>query len=565
MGLLNSGLFILTILGSLALFLFGMKLMSESLQRMGGNQLHKIFSTVASNKYKAIFSGVLVTGIIQSSSAVTVMLVSFINAGFFTLTQGLGIMMGANIGTTVTAWLVSYFGFHFDFNIVLLPMLGLALPFLFFQSAGKRSVGEFFIGFALLFLGLQFMKNALPGVSENSEFVNFISGITGSGLSSILLFIGAGLVITLIIQSSSATMALTMVICYNGWISYEAAAAMILGENIGTTITAIIASVMANRPAKRLALGHLLFNVFGVIWMLIFFSFFVKLSAIATAYISGSSPLDTAFAVPVGLSVFHTGFNLLNTLLLAGFIPYFRKLLEIIIPLRSNEKKNFRLKYIRSGFMTMNEIPLLQAREEILIFGKHISYMFNLIPEYLIEKRERKYLKLQKRIFKFEEQSDEMELEIRHYLTRAAEQDLTEAGSRCISSMLKIIDDIESMADQCMQMESTIDRKNRENAWFTQEMRDDLAVLFGLVNNAIDNMNLNLSKEYRPGILAKATEAELKINEFRSKLLLENRSRLDKGESTYQQVLFFTELVSQCEKLADHIINVNQAIASNVR
>jgi len=565
MELFNDGLLILTILGSLALFLYGMKLMSKSLQRIGGNRLRTIFSTIASNKYKAVLSGFLITGMIQSSSAVTVMLVSFINAGFFTLAQGLGIMMGANIGTTVTAWLVTYFGFHFDLNIILLPILGISLPFLFTASARKRSIGEFLMGFAILFLGLQFMKNSLPELSESSELLNLIRNIGGSGTGSVLIYTGLGLIITLIIQSSSATIALTMVMCHNGWITYEGAAAMVLGENIGTTITANIAAIIGNRSSKRLALGHTLFNVFGFIWMLIFFSFFVKLSAIVTVYISGSSPIDNIYAVPIGISVFHTGFNILNTILFIGFIPLFKKLLEYIIPLKINEKKNFKLTYIRSGFLTMSEISLLQAREEILVFGKHISYMFNLIPEYLVEKRDRKYIKLQKRILKCEDQADEMEIQIRYYLTRTAEQDLTESGSRRISSMLKIIDDLESMADQCMQMERTIDKKNKENAWFTQEMRDNLAALFSLVNEAIDNMNINLSHEYRPGILAKATETELKINEFRDQLLVENRLRIDNGEYTYQHALFFNELVSQCEKLADHIINVNQAIASNIK
>lgn len=565
MAILNNGLSILTILGALALFLFGMKLMSEALQRFGGNRVRKLFSSIASNKYKAIFAGFLVTGLIQSSSAVTVMLVSFINAGFFSLIQGLGIMMGANIGTTVTAWLVTYFGFHFDFNIVLLPIMGLALPFLFMPTASKRAIGEFLLGFALLFLGLQFMKNAFPDMTSDSGLTTLISGISGDSPYSLLLFAGIGLVITFVIQSSSATIALTMVLSHNGWIGYEAAAAMVIGENIGTTITANIAAIMANRSAKRLALGHTLFNVFGALWMLIFFSFFIKISAQATAFITGQSPLQNPDAVPVGLSIIHSGFNIINTAILAGLIPYFKQLLEWIIPLRNNEKKNFRLKYFRSGFMTINEISLLQAREEILIFGKHISFMFNLIPEYLIEKRERKYEKLQKRIQKSEEQADEMELEIRYYLTRTAEQDLTEAASRKVSSMLKIIDDIESIADQCVQMEKTINRKNQEKAWFTQEMRDDLASLFSLVNEAIDNMNFNLSQEYRPGILAKSAELELKINALRDKLLNDNRIRVDKGEYTYQNAAFFNELVSQCEKLADHVINVNQAIASNAR
>ena len=510
-------------------------------------------------------SGLVVTAVIQSSTTVTVMLVSFTNAGFFTLAQALGIMMGANIGTTITAWLVSYFGFNFDLSVILLPILGLTLPFLFIPSASKRSVGEFLIGFAILFLGLQFLKNSLPDISGNEELLKMISGISAYGMGSALLFILAGFVITVIVRASSATIALTMVMCHNGWITYDAAAAMVLGENIGTTVTANIAAIVANRSAKRLALGHMLFNIIGTVWVLIFFSFFVRLSASAALSITGYSPVDNVDSVPVGLSVFHSGFNILNTLLFAGFIPFFKKLLEIIIPLKVNEKKSFSLKYFNRGYLALNEMSLLQAREEIYNFGKHVAYMFSLIPEYLIEKREKKYLKLQKSIYKCEEQADEMEAEIRNYLTHTAEQDLTEAGSRKISSMLKIIDDIESIADQCIQMERTINRKNIENAWFTQEMRDDINDLFDLIKEAIDNMNVNLSQDYRPGILAKASETELKINELRDRLLHENNLRVERGESTYQKAAFFTNLVSQCEKLGDHIINVNQAIASNVK
>ncbi|MFH1119458.1 MAG: Na/Pi cotransporter family protein [Bacteroidota bacterium] len=565
MPFIDSTILILTILGSLTLFLYGMKLMSESLQKIGGSSLRGIFSFMASTRARAIVSGLVVTAVIQSSTTVTVMLVSFTNAGFLTLTQALGLMMGANIGTTITAWLVSYFGFQFDLSVILLPVLGLTLPLLFFPSAGKRSIGEFLVGFAILFLGLQFLKNSLPDISGNSSLLGMISGISDYGLGSALLFALAGIMITVIVRASSATIALTMVMCHNGWITYEDAAAMVLGENIGTTLTANIAAVVANRSAKRLALGHTLFNVSGTMLVLIFFSFFVGLSADAARAFTGISPLDDVASVPVGLSVFHSGFNLLNTLLLAGFVPYFRKLLEFLIPLKTNEKKNFSLKYISPGYLSLSEMSLLQAREEIHNFGKHVAFMFSLIPEYLIEKHEKKYLKLKKRIYKSENQADEMEAEIRHYLTRTAEQDLTESGSRKISSMLKIIDDLESMADQCMQMERTINRKNAENEWFTQGMREDINSMFLLIREALDNMNLNLSQEYRPGILAKASETELRINELRDQLLSVNNLRVESGESTYQKASIFTNLVSQCEKLGDHIINVNQAIASNSR
>ncbi|PKP48768.1 MAG: Na/Pi cotransporter [Bacteroidetes bacterium HGW-Bacteroidetes-11] len=556
---------ILTILGSLMLFLFGMKLMSESLQRISGNRLRNIFSSIASNRLKAITAGVVVTGVIQSSSAVTVMLVSFVNAGLLSLSQAIGIMMGANMGTTVTAWLITLFGFKFEFTTILLPVLGLALPFLFLPGARNKSLGEFLIGFSILFLGLQFMKNSLPGIDENSPIVAFITSISSQGTGSYLLFAAAGFLITLLIQSSSATIALTFVMCHNGYIGYDAAAAMILGENLGTTVTANIAAIVANRSAKRLAFSHTLFNLTGIIWALLFFRFLVGISYNLADYITGNSPIESEAIVPLGLSIFHTGFNVLNTLILVWFIPSIKHLLEIIIPLRPNEKKSFKLRYFKSRFMAINEVDILQAHEQISYFGRHVAYMFNLIPEYLIEKREQKSEKIQKRLYKSEEQADELDREITDYITRIAENDLSEANSRKVRAMLKITDDLESIADQCLQMERTIRRKNEASAWFTQEMRDDLFELFNLVKESLNTMNENLAGDYRPGILAKATEHELKVNELRDKLIQSNKLRLEAGEYQYKHASFYAELLNQCEKLADHVINVNQAIASNIK
>ncbi|KAF0201427.1 MAG: hypothetical protein FD170_2744 [Bacteroidetes bacterium] len=556
---------VLTILGSLMLFLFGMKLMSESLQRISGNRLRNILSSIASNRLKAITAGVVVTGVIQSSSAVTVMLVSFVNAGLLSLTQGIGIMMGANIGTTVTAWLITLFGFKFEFTIILLPVLGLALPFLFLPGARNRSLGEFLIGFSILFLGLQFMKDALPGIDENSPIVAFITSISSQGAGSYLLFAAVGFLMTLLIQSSSATIALTFVMCHNGYIGYDAAAAMILGENLGTTATANIAAIVANRSARRIALSHTLFNLVGTLWAFVFFKFLVTISYDLSAYITGNLPIANESIVPLGLSIFHTGFNVINTLILVWFVPYIKRLLEIIIPLMPNEKKSFKLRYFKSRFMAINDVDILQAHEQISYFGRHVAYMFNLIPEYLIEKREQKSEKIQKRLYKSEEQADELEREITDYITRIAENDLSEANSRKVRAMLKITDDLESIADQCLQMERTIRRKNEASAWFTQEMRDDLFELFNLVKESLNTMNENLAGDYRPGILSKATEHELKVNELRDKLIQNNKLRLEAGEYNYKHASFYAELLNQCEKLADHVINVNQAIASNIK
>jgi phosphate:Na+ symporter len=565
MGNFDTVIALLTLLGSLTLFLFGMKLMSESLQLFSGNRLRSVFSSIASNKVKAIAAGFLVTGLIQSSSAVTVMLVSFVNAGLLSLIQALGLMMGANIGTTVTAWLITFFGFKFEFTTILLPVLGLSLPLLFLPGARNRAAGEFLLGFAILFLGLQFLKNSLPGIDESSPIISFITTISNYGTGKYLIYASAGLLITLIIQSSSATIALTFVICNQGYISYEAAAAMILGENLGTTITANLAAIVANRSAKRLALGHTLFNFFGLIWAFAFFGFLVKLSSDAASFITGNSTFLAKAPIPLGLSIFHSGFNLINTLLLFGLIPYFKKLLEKIIPLRSNEKKSYRLRYFKSRFLAMNEIDILQVHEEIMNFGKLATAMFNLIPEYLMEKGDDKYEKLRKRIYKYEEQSDEIDREITHFLTRISENNLSEANSRRVTAMFKITDDIESIADQCFQMERVIQKKNEAKAWFSQEMRDELFSLFSLVNEAMATMTENLSQEYRPGILAKAAENEIKINELRDKLLQKNKQRIESGENDYKHAEFYVELIKHCETLADHIINVNQAIASNTK
>jgi len=563
MGNFDTLITILTILGSLTLFLFGMKLMSESLQRFSGNRLKAIFSSIASNRLKAITAGFIVTGVIQSSSAVTVMLVSFVNAGLFSLSQSLAIMMGANIGTTVTAWLITLFGFKFEFSSILLPILGISLPFLFLPGARNRSFGEFMLGFAILFLGIQFLKNSLPDIDENSSILTFFTTISKQVTFKYLIFAGAGLIITMILQSSSATIALTIVMCSKGYITYDAAAAMVLGENLGTTITANVAAIVANRAAKRLALGHALFNFFGLIWAFVFFNSLVSFSSDAAMMISGNSNMPGNTLYPLGLSILHSSFNLINTLILAWFIPSFRKLLEQIIPLKTNEKQSYKLRYFKSRFMAMNDVDILQAHEEIHNFGKHVSDMFSLIPEYLLQKGENKSESLRNSIYKCEEQSDQLDTEITNFLTRIAENDLTEANSRRLTAMFKITDEIESIADRCLEMEHTIRSKNEAKAWFSQEMRDELFSVFNLVKEALNTMNENLSHEYNPEILVRASEYENKINELRDKLVHLNNRRIETGEYNHTQATFYDELLNQCEKLADHVINVNQAIAGN--
>lgn len=556
---------ILSVLGSLALFLYGMKTMSEALQKLGGEYLRRTFSKIALNRTKGFLTGFLVTGTIQSSTAVTVMLVSFVNAGLFTLDQTLSLMIGANVGTTITAWLITFIGFQTGFSVILLPIMACTLPLLFRKNRKYRYFAGLITGFVLIFTGFYFLKESLSSISDQTRFLLTISGLSDESLGTDLLFVGAGILLTIILRSSSATTALTMVMCYNGWMGFENAAAMIVGENIGTTFTANVAARIATNPARRLALAHTLFNTIGLIWCFISFNFFVQVTADFTFQLSGSSPLTNRFAAPFGLALFHSGFNLLNAGLVFLFYKWFNKLLVVIIPVKSNEGKKTGLRYIDTGYLSMSEMDFLQVQDEILHYGQHIANMFSLIPTYLLEKRDEKFLKIQKKLFKYEETADQQEIVLNNYLTKMAANDLTESGSRKVSSMLKMVDDMESIGDQCMQLEKTIRMKNEANAWLTPEMRDEILKFFDLVKDAINNMNFNLARDYKPGILVKATELELMINDARDSLITFNKKNVEAGQYSFLHAAFFNDIANQCEKIGDHIINVNQAIASNLK
>lgn len=556
---------VLSVLGSLALFLFGMKTMSEALQKLIGGQLRKSFSLMASNKAKGFLTGFLVSGTIQSSTAVTILLVSFINVGFLTLYQALPVMIGANVGTTVTAWLITLLGFHSGLSLYLLPLMAFTLPLLFRKNKKYRFIAELITGFVLIFTGFYFLQESLPSINAGSGFVESISTLSFSNLGTDLIYTLLGVVLTILIRSSSAATALTMVMCFNGWMNFENAAAMIIGENIGTTLTANMSARFTTNPSKRLALAHSLFNIIGAVLFFIFFKYLVDATVKLTTSIYGYSPSDYNYAIPVGLSIFHSGFNIIMAVLTFPFLKLFGKLPEMIIPLKQNESRKVSLKYIDTGYLSMNEMSLLQVQEEISNYGKQVAEMFSLIPDYLSEKREDKFTKLQRKIYKNEEKADAKEIIISNYLTRLGANGLTENASRKVSSMLKIIDDIESIADQCMQLEKSIRLKNEANAWLTPEIREKIFDMFRLVNEALENMNKNLAKNYTPGILIKATEIELKINNARDNFISFNNKNIELGDYTYQKGAFFTDIVNHCEKIGDHIINVNQAIATNIK
>ena len=550
----------LTLVGSLGLFLFGMRMMSEALQRVAGSRMRNILSAMTSNRFLAVFTGFLVTVIIQSSSATTVMVVSFVNAGLLSLIQSIGVIMGANIGTTVTGWLISLLGFKVSISAYALPLIGISLPLIFSIKTSRRTWGEFVVGFALLFMGLEALKGSVPDIKANPEILGFLSEYTHLGFGSILIFLGIGTFLTIIIQSSSATMALTFVMCNQGWISFELAAAMIMGENIGTTITANIAASVGHTPAKRAAFVHFLFNILGVIWMLIVFTPFVHtIDSLVTRH-GGVSPSVNPSAIPIALSIFHTSFNVINVLIFVWFIPLFKILVEKIIPLKEDDDEEFRLQYITTGLLSTPDLSLFQARKEVQFFAKHTKKMFGFIQKLINEKTDAKFNKLFAKIEKYERISDEVEVEIANYLSMVNQSKLSNTGRRQARSIMKQVSDLESIADSNFNLARTIKRMRERKVKFTPEVMKKLELMFDLVEESLSIMFDNLSEESENINFSKAMEIETEINTYRNQLKVEHLDNLKNGIYKYDIGIIFNDLFSECEKLADYVINVSEAL-----
>ncbi len=551
----------LRLVGSLGMFLYGMKIMSEALQRVAGSKLRSILSAMTANRFLGVFTGFLVTTVIQSSSATTVMVVSFVNAGLITLVESIGVIMGANIGTTVTGWLISILGFKFTISNYVLPLLGLGLPLVFSKSTQRRSTGEIMIGFALLFLGLDYLKASMPSIDENPELLAFLQNYTNLGFGSIILFMMVGTVLTFLIQSSSATMALTFVMVNQGWISFEHAAAMVLGENIGTTITANIAASVGNLSARRAALVHLLFNLAGVLWMLILFKPFTGWVAGWVHAINGESPANDPTLVPIALSLFHTAFNIINTAVFIWFVPQLRDLVVKILPQKVSEEEEFRLQYITAGLMTTPELSLLQARRETQFFAKHTIKMFGFVQKLLREVSDKKFNKLYARIEKYETISDEVELEIANYLNEVAQGKLSDFGRRRLRSMLKLVSDLESIGDSNYNLARTINRMHDNKIILPEEVLQKLETMFVLVQEALEQMRDNLEKDEKMVNLVRSRQLEAGINNFRNQLKTEHLEYLRTGIYAYEAGIIFNDLFSESEKLADYAINVSEALS----
>jgi phosphate:Na+ symporter len=553
---------ILKLIGALGFFIYGMKIMSEGIQKAAGKRLRSILSAMTKNRFFGVMTGFLITSLVQSSSATTVMTVSFVNAGLLSLVESAGVMMGANIGTTITGWLVSYFGFKFKIVTIALPIIAFGMPMMFAKNSTIKSWGEFMIGFALLFMGLNELKDAVPNLKENPELLSFLAKYTNLGMLTTLLFIAVGALLTIIIQSSSAAMTLTFVMCFNGWIPFEVAACMVLGENIGTTITAELASLVGNVHAKRSARVHSLFNVIGVTWMIFVLPYYLELVTwFSTAVMGNTSPYEDSESVPFALSYFHTAFNLSNVLLLIGFVPHLVKIAVKTVPSKGDLDEVFHLEYIGSGLMSAPELSVIEAGKEVAKFGKLTKKLAGLVPKLLVETDRKQLNLLHERIKKYEEITDRMEAEIADYLGKTSTGKLSENSSLKIRSMLSIISDLERIADICYQMSKVVERKNSKKVWFSPEQRTNLLDMFKIAELALDHMVLVLESPPEDDFLEKAQEIEKQINRTRNRLRKEHLVNTEKGEYSFQSGIIYNDLFSSIEKIGDHVINVSEAVA----
>lgn len=551
---------ILKIVGSLGLFLYGMTLLSESLQKVAGDKMRGILAAMTSNSFKRVLTGLFITAIIQSSSATTVMVVSFVNAGLLTLAQSVGVIMGANIGTTITAWVITLLGFKVDISVISIPLIGIGFIFMMLKSRKKKSIGELIIGFALLFLGLSFLKNSVPDLTTTPHVLEFIKEWTSFGFGSVLIFIFIGTLLTIVLQSSSATMALTLVMSSYGWIPFEMAAALVLGENIGTTITANIAAAVANVSARRAALAHSVFNLVGITWVLVFFNPILNLVAAITESLGAGNPFVDSSSTLYGLSLLHTLFNVTNTLLLVWFTPQIVKLVTYAIKPPKTEEV-FRLKFIQGGILNTSELSLTQAKQEIVSFARLSQRQFEYARQAIHDSEKSNFEALFTKLEEYEQITDRIELEIANYLNDVAKGEISEESGKRIQAMYTIISELESIGDSGYNVARILQRKNVYNSKLNPEMITKIDRMLDLLDNAFSHMITNLELGYTQiENINSAEDAENSINEYRNHLKEEHLLNLEHNIYNYQTGVFYMDLIAECEKVGDYIINVSEAI-----
>ncbi|WP_456462366.1 Na/Pi cotransporter family protein [Reichenbachiella sp.] len=552
---------ILKLVGALGFFIYGMKVMSESIQKVAGDSLRSVMSIITSNRVSGVFTGFLTTAIIQSSSATTVMVVSFVNAGLLKLRQAIGVIMGANIGTTITAVLILVFGFSkFSISHYTLPIIAVGFPMLFAKKVELKYWGEFLIGFALLFMGLSELKGAVPDLKHNPEILAWITDLNNLGFLSVVIAVLIGTILTVVVQSSSAAMAITLIMCDNGWIPYDMAAGIVLGENIGTTITANLAALVGNVHAKRAALAHFMFNVFGVVWMLLIFNFYINGIDSIMVSTGNGSPLNETGAIKWGLTYFHISFNILNTAIMIWFVPQIESVVTKLISSKDEEDEEFHLEFIGTQLMRTAELSLMEARKEVAKFSKHVVKMSKFVQELIESSDSKRIEKLTEKISKYEDRTDELEMEIDDYLVKVSEGRLSTAASEEIRAIMSVTSDLERTADIFMRMSREINRKNKHSLTFTEGQVESIKKIFGLVDDALAVMHANLKADYSEVELEEAMSKETAINKLKKELSKQHWKSVEENHYDVQTGIVYRDIIFGCERIGDHIINVTESI-----
>ncbi len=562
----------LTVIGSLGLFIYGMKNMSEGIQRLAGNRLRELLAALTSNRLTGVLTGFGTTALIQSSSATTVMVVSFVNAGLLSLKQAISVIMGANIGTTVTAVLITMFGFSkFSLSSWAIPIIAIAFPLMFSSNDRTKNFSEFLIGFAILFMGLDALKHSVPDVNQIQGIHEFIGSLNEYGFLSLIIFILIGTLLTIIVQSSSAAIALTLTLCAKGIIGFENAAAIVLGENIGTTVTANLAALVGNVHAKRAARAHLLFNLMGVFWMIFAFPFFINLIDDFMLGFTGNSPLNVSSTSPNhietvnwGLTLFHISFNVVNTFIFVWFVDIIENVVTKMVTIKNKIDREYHLEYIDKGLMGTPELSILEARKEVAKFGELTQRMMGFLTDLFTAKEPKRIEKRLKKIQKYEDITDRIEIEIADYLLKVSEGELSETSSRRLRSMLSIINELERIGDVLFQMSKNLEKKIESKTWFTPEQRNMLIHMFELIDKAFTIMNGNLDKDYNKINMDEANDLEKEIRGFSDQIRVEHLKSIENGDYNIRSGLIYTELFTACEKLRDHIHNINESIYGKV-
>ena len=552
------------LIGALALLMFGMKTMSDSLQKMAGPQLRHVLGTMTTNRLTGILSGTLITAAVQSSTATTVMTVSFVNAGLLTLAQAISVIMGANIGTTLTAWIMSA---GFSFNITDFVWLAFFIAIILIYSKKRKIIGDFIFGISFMFLGLGTLRQTGidMNLAHNQPVLEFFSSFDPHSFQTTITFLIIGSILTMCVQSSAAVMAITMILCSTGVLPIYQGIALVMGENIGTTVTSNVAALTANTQARRAAMAHMVFNIFGVLWILCVFRPFIHLVCGWVGFDDAMEKSDPHFVANAAklsfvLAAFHTTFNLSNTFILVWFIPQIEKLVcKIIRPKKNADEDDFRLRFIQSGIMKTPEISVLEAQKEIHCFAERIQRMFGMVKELLGETNDDKFIKLYTRIEKYEGISDNMEIEIAKYLDQVSDSHLSDETKAKIRAMLREISEIESIGDSCFNIARTLNRRIRGKEDFIPSQYEHMHQMMELTDNALTQMNITLVGHKVDNDANLSFNIENEINNYRNQLKSQNINDVNNHLYTYAIGTMYMDIIQECEKLGDYVVNVVEA------